>query len=122
MKNEITKFKDLKGKTIVNTKSYCGDLWVKFSDNTFAVFVVNDITKAFGWREEEVSLNQYSKDKSEITLVELGLITRQEYEEACEEEELMRKKMHEEQEIEEEKRVKEYELKQFELFRKKYNK
>ena len=45
MKNEITKLKDLKGKTIIDTKMNCGDLWLKFSDNTFAVFIVNDITE-----------------------------------------------------------------------------
>jgi len=52
MKNEIKNLKDLNGKTISETKinSGSGELWVKFTDNTFAVFVVNDITEPFGYR------------------------------------------------------------------------
>ena len=120
MKNEITKLKDLKGKTIIDTKINCGDLWVKFSDNTFAVFIVNDITEGFGYRKEEVNLYQYGKDKTEYTLVELGLITKQEYENACEEEELQYKKREEEREKEEQERIKRIELEQLYKLSKKY--
>jgi len=120
MKNEITKLKDLKGKTIVDTKMYCGDLWVKFSDNTFAVFIVNDITEGFGHRKEEVNLYQYGKDETEHTLLELGLITKQEYEKACEEEELRYKKREEEREKEEQDRIKRIELEQLDKLSKKY--
>jgi hypothetical protein len=120
MKNEITKLKDLKGKTIIDTKMNCGDLWVKFSDNTFAVFIVNDITEGFGYRKEEVNLYQYGKDKTEYTLVELGLITKQEYENACKEEELRYKKREEEREKDEQERIKRIELEQLDKLSKKY--
>ena len=116
MKKEITNLKDLKGKTIVDTKMDCGDLWIKFSDNTFAVFIVNDITEGFGHRKKEVNLYQYGKDETEHTLVELGLITEQEYQKACEEEELRYKK----REKEEQERIKRIELEQLEKLSKKY--
>jgi len=120
MINEITKLKDLKGKTIVDTKMYCGELWVKFHDNTFAVFIVNDITKGFGYRKEEVNLYQYGKDETEHTLLELGLITKQEYDKACEEEELRCKKQEVEREKEEQDRIKRIELEQLDKLSKKY--
>jgi hypothetical protein len=120
MKNEITNLKDLKGKTISDTKIHLGELWVKFSDNTFAVFIVNDITEGFGYIKEEVNLYQYGKDKTEHTLLELGLITKQEYDQACEEEELRYKKREEEREKEEQERIKRIELEQLEKLSKKY--
>ena len=120
MKNEITDLKDLKGKTIVDTKMYCGELWVKFSDNTFAVFIVNDITESFGHRKEEVNLYQHGKDETEHTLVELGLITKQEYKKACEEEEMRYKKREEERGKEEQDRIKRIELEQLDKLAKKY--
>jgi hypothetical protein len=120
MKNEITNLKGLKGKTIADTKMYFGDLWVKFSDNTFAVFIVNDITESFGHKREEVNLNQYSKDETEPTLLELGLITKQEYENACEKEKLRYKKREEEQQKKEQDRIKRIELEQLDKLSKKY--
>jgi len=119
MKN-ITKIKDLRGKTIVDTKTYCGDLWLKFSDDSFAVLVVNDITESFGYRKEEVNLYQYGKDKTEYTLVKLGLITEQEYKNACDEEEKERQKRQQEREEKERKRVEEYELEQLKKLSDKY--
>ncbi|AGO47435.1 hypothetical protein Phi19:3_gp031 [Cellulophaga phage phi19:3] len=121
MKKEITELKDLKGKTIVDTKMSCGDLWIKFSDDTFAVFIVNDITEGFGHRKEEVNLCQYGKDKTEHTLLELGLITKQEYENACKDEELRYNKLEEKREKEQQDLIKKNELEQLEKLSKKYN-
>ncbi|AGO48542.1 hypothetical protein Phi18:3_gp030 [Cellulophaga phage phi18:3] len=121
MKKEITELKDLKGKTIVDTKMSCGELWIKFSDDTFAVFIVNNITEGFGHTKEEVNLYQYGKDETEHTLLELGLITKQEYEKACKDEELRYKKLEEKREKEQQDRIKRIELEQLENLSKKYN-
>jgi hypothetical protein len=119
MKN-ITKIKDLRGRTIVDTKTYCGDLWLKFSDNSFAVLVVNDITEGFGYRKEEVNLYQYGKDKTEYTLVKIGLITEQEYKIACYEEEKENEKRQQERQEEERKRIEQHELEHLKKLSDKY--
>jgi hypothetical protein len=86
--DELTKICQLKGKTIVDIKLDCGELWLKFKDNTFAVFVVNDITEPYGFEKKEVNINQFLKDKTDHTLVDLNLISEKEYKEACIKEEI----------------------------------
>ena len=123
IKNEmkqITDIEKLKGKTITDAIQDSYDLWLKFSDNSFAVLVVNDITEGFGYRKEEVSLDQYGKDKTEYTLVKLGLITEQEYKDACDAEEKESQKREQEREEKERKRVEEYELEQLKKLSDKY--
>jgi hypothetical protein len=120
MKNEIKNIHELKGKTISNLKLDCSELWLKFTDNTFAVLVVNDITEGFGHTRNEVNINQYSKDKTDHTLVDLGLISQNEYKEACEQEEIEYRKRQEERENQEKERVKNYELEQLGKLKSKY--
>ena len=83
MKNEIRNLKDLKGKTIVETKKSNNDLWIKFFDDTFVVISISDITKGFDHPESEVDIFEFEQDKTDYTLVDLGLITEDEYEKAC---------------------------------------
>jgi hypothetical protein len=120
MKNEIKKIDELKGKTISDFKLDCGDLWLKFTDNTFAVLVVNSITKGFGHTKHEVNINQYGKDNTDNTLVDLGLISETEYKEACEQEEIEYKKRQDERDKEEKERIKKIELEQLEKLKSKY--
>jgi len=121
MIEEIRDFKGLNGKTIIDTKMDCGDLWIKFSDNTFVVLVIDDVTEGFGYKKEEINIYQYGKDKTEYTLVKLGLITEQEYSDACNKEEQEYKKREEEREVKEKNRIKEIELEQLEKLSKKYD-
>lgn len=93
MLKEIKELSNLNGKTIVDTKQDCGNLWIKFSDNSFTVLSIIDNTVGFGYKNEEVNIYQYGIDKTEHTLVELGLISESEYKKACEEEELEYKRL-----------------------------
>ena len=120
MKNEIKNINDLKGKTISDLKIDCSELWLKFTDNTFAVLVVNDTTEGFGYTRNEVNINQYSKGKTDHALVDLGLISQNEYKEACKQEEIEYQKKREEQENQEKERVKNYELEQLGKLKSKY--
>lgn len=120
MKNEINNIKELKGKTISDLKLDCGDLWLKFADNTFAVLVVNDITEGFGYTRNEVNINQYSKDKTDHTLVDLGLISENEHKEACNQEEVEYQKRQDERDRQEKEIIKNIELEQLEKLKSKY--
>lgn len=121
MENEINNITKLKGKTISDLKLAYDELWLKFTDNTFAVLVVNDITEGFGYARNEVNINQYSKDKTDNTLVDLGLISENEYKEACEQEEIEYQKRQEERENQVKERIKNIELEQLEKLKLKYN-
>lgn len=120
MDNEIKNIEDLKGKIISEVKLDCGDLWLKFSDNTFAVLVVNDITEGFGYPKHEVGIEKHGRNKTDSTLVELGLITQKEFTDACEQENLEYKKYEEERERKEQERIKKIELEQLEKLKSKY--
>lgn len=120
MKNEIKNIDELKGKTISDLKLDCSELWLKFTDNTFAVLVVNDITEGFGHTRNEVNINQYSKDETDHTLVDLCLISENEYKGACEQEEVEYQKRQYERDNQETERIKNYELEQLEKLKSKY--
>ena len=70
MKNELKNINDLKDKTISDLKLDCGELWLKFTDNTFAILVVNDITQGFGHTRYEVN-----KGKSKKVHLIYGILT-----------------------------------------------
>jgi hypothetical protein len=120
MDNQIKSLINLNGKTIIDVKKHCDDLWLKFSDNTFAVLVINDITKGFGQTKTEIDLDEYSRDKTEYILVELGLISKQEYDEAIEQDKLEEEIYAKKREIEEKERIEKYELEQLEKLLLKY--
>jgi len=122
MENEIKNLAALKGKTIIEVKNEGGELWLKFSDNTFAVMVVNDITESFGYTKTEVNLYKYGKDKTDHILVDFGLISENEYKLACHQEELEFKNRIAERVNAENERLKKYELWQLENLKTKYNK
>ena len=52
---QLFKKEDLIGKTIVDTfiptESY-QDLWLKFNDDSFIVFEIDDITEGFGYQKQ----------------------------------------------------------------------
>lgn len=120
MKTNIKNINELKGKTITDVKLYSGELWLKFTDKTFTVLVVNDITEGFEYTKNEVNIYQYDKDNTEHTLVDLGIISEKEYEEACKQEELEYQKRQEERNNQEKERIKNIELEQLEKLKSKY--
>lgn len=79
MKNEIKNIEELKGKTIANIKLDCGDLWLKFTDNTFTVLVVEDITEEIGFNQNGINIRQEREDDIDHMLVELDIISEEEY-------------------------------------------
>lgn len=118
---QIIKEKDLEGKTI--TKVYKDDeLWLRFSDDSFAVLKVNDISEPYGYTRTEVSVEDYFKGKSDYSLVELGLVTEKEYHKACKEREIEFQKSHEESERKRKKRLEEREMKELQRLANKYEK
>lgn len=117
---QIIDIEKLKGKTITDVIQDSYDLWLKFSDNSFAVLVVNDITEGFGYSKEEVNLDQYGKDNTDYTLVKLGLITEKEYKYACDLYEKEEEKREQQREEKERKRIEEYELEQLKKLSDKY--
>lgn len=117
---EITNLQDLKGKTIADFKLSNGDLWLKFTDSTLAVLVVNDITEGFGYPRHEVSLRQYGISATDHELVELGIILEKEYLDACEQSELADQKRQSELHNRQQELVKSVELDQLSKLRAKY--
>lgn len=120
MKNQIKNIKELKGKTITDIKSDCGELWLKFSDNTFIVLVVNDSTEGFGYTKNEVNIYQYDKDNTDHILVDLDIISEKEYKVACKQEERYYQKSQEERDAIEKERIRNIELEQLEKLKLKY--
>ena len=117
---EIKDFDDLKGKTIIDYVKDGDELWIKYSDDSFSVFVINDITEGFGYRKEEIGLNHYSKNNTDRPLVELGFISEEECESALKQEEIECEKHHKESILKEEKRVEDYEKEQLRILSEKY--
>jgi len=120
MENEIKNINELKGKTISDLKLGGGDLWLKFTDNTFVVLVVEDTTEGFGYTRNEVSISQYGKDKTDHTLVDLGIISKKEHKEACEQMEIEYQKRLEEQDNQQKEIIKNIELEQLSKLKLKY--
>ena len=117
---EIREIEQLKGKTIIDTYNHMDELWLKFSDGSFAVLVVEDISEPYGHRKEQISLNHYSKDNTDRPFVELGFITEDEWVKALREEEIEFEKYRSEQQEKEKKRIEEYELEQLRNLEEKY--
>lgn len=120
MKNEIRNIDELKGKTISDIKPNCGDLWLKFSDNTFAVLVVNDTTEGFGHTRNEVNIDKFGRGETDHMLVDLGIISKEEHEEACQREEEEYRKRQEVKDRLERERTENIELEQLEKLKFKY--
>lgn len=118
--NQILKLKELIGKTIVQICNQNGELYIKFTDNSFVVLEVKDITEGFGYTKNEVNISDYTTKKTNTALITLGLITKKEHDLAVEEEENEYKKWIDERDRLEAERVKEIEMKQLQNLKDKY--
>ena len=121
MNKEIRDIKQVKGKLIDSTKIVRGDLWIKFSDSTFIILACNDITEGFGYKREEVNVRRWEADETSTTLLDMGLISKDDHEKAIEEEEKETERRKKERELKEIDRIKKIELEQLKKLNEKYN-
>ncbi len=116
--------KELIGKTIAQVlmpKESYQDMWIKFTDNSFAVFDTEDRTEGFGQERRILVISDWEKDNTNEELVELGLITKAEHKYALEEEEKRYKKERAERDAVEQKRIEDYEKEQLAKLKTKYD-
>lgn len=52
---------------------------MKFTDDSFVVFYIEDITEGYGYKQECISIKEYSIDNSDSLLLDLELITEKEH-------------------------------------------
>lgn len=115
--------KELIGKTIAMVlmpKESYQDMWIKFTDNSFVVIDTEDRTEGFGQERRIRVISDWEKDNTNEELVELGLITKSEYELALYEEEKRYEKERRERDAIEQKRIEDYEKEQLAKLKKKY--
>ncbi len=72
-------------KVIIPKDSY-QNMWIAFTDKSFAVFDISNISTGFN-TEDAITLSTYVSDNTNKELVELGLITKEQYELAIAEDE-----------------------------------
>lgn len=117
---KIDTLEELKGKTIVNIKQDLDDLWITFSDGTFTILTMKDVTEGFGYTKQKIDISVYDPDETSEICLELGLINEEDHKKAVlkeDEDEKIRLKQREGLEKE---RIRELELKQFEVLKNKY--
>lgn len=84
---QIISVNDLIGKTISKVLLSEPELWIKFTDNSFAVFDIEDRTEGFGYTKSATVLSDWQKDATNIELVKLDIVTLSEHKKAVQEEE-----------------------------------
>lgn len=115
--------KELIGKTIAQVlmpKESYQDMWIKFTDNSFAVFDTEDRTEGFGYEKRVRVICEWEKDNTDEELVELGLITKDEHELALEDEDKKYEKERSERDAIEQKRIENLEKEQLAKLKTKY--
>ena len=122
MKAQIKNIEGIVGKTIEKTLLDYSDLYLKFTDSTFTILRIIDDTEGYGYANNHVGVSDWEAKPTDSNLVELGIISKKENEDAIEKQELEYKKMEEFEEAEYKKRIEEQEKKQLEILNKKYNK
>ena len=83
---QLFKKEELIGKTIRKILYPCGgELWMSFTDDSFIYFRTHSENSGFGYKSEFIEIEDFEVDNTCHELVELELITRTDYEIACEE-------------------------------------
>ena len=124
MLKQIKKQEDLIGKTIAQViipKEHYDNVWMKFTDGSFVVFDVMDVSLGFENSKYLMCIDKFDVNDTDDELVELGLFTDQDHKDALERERIATEKRHEEYERQEKERIKKYELEQLEKLKKKYD-
>ena len=87
---QIKKEEELVGKTIAQVimpKEHYDEVWIKFTDRSFVVFDVNDISSGYESSKYLMTIETMDQDHTNEEFVQLGLISPQEYTKALEERE-----------------------------------
>ena len=111
--NQILEVTQIIGKTISNVISGERDLYIKFSDNSFCIFENKDVTEGYGYPQHVIEIDDYPKNNTCCELVELGVISKNEYDLAIKEEEIEYEKRRLERANEEKTRQEALEYKEF---------
>ena len=117
---QIVDKKDLIGKTIKRYYESSYDFWIRFTDDSFVVFKYENRTQGFGQEHEGVVVDDFHVENTSPELVQLGLITRSEYEYACEEEDRQYELRKQKRETENQQQEIERELQLLQELKKKY--
>jgi hypothetical protein len=119
---QIMNKKDLIGKTIKNYYESFDDLWIRFTDDSFVIFRCEDKTDGFDQTHYICNIFDYEVDNTYEPLVNLGLISENEYNIACEEEDRISEERMRLREMENEIQEREREIKLLEELKMKYEK
>lgn len=121
---QIFKKEELIGKIIkkvyIPEDSY-GDVCVRFTDDSFIIFIIENTTVGFGYPSNKISIDESTYGPSSHELVEVGLVSEKEYSKAVEEQENEWKRRSEEAEQKLKKMKEEYELTLLNKLKKKYD-
>lgn len=115
--------KELIGKIIaqiVMPKNHTGDMWVKFTDNSFVIIKNESYQEGHGNRYEYVGIEDMEQGANNSELLELKLITKKEYDDALIAEEKKYEQWRFENDERQKKEQEKYEKEQFEKLKSKY--
>ena len=76
---------ELIGKTvseIIMPKNHLGDMWIKFSDDSFVIIKHESYQEGYGSNYDYVGIEDMEQGAENSELLELGLITKKEYDDA----------------------------------------
>jgi hypothetical protein len=121
---QLFKQEQLIGKTITQVimpEGSDSDLWIKFTDDSFVVIQVVDRTQGFGQTQNVIVISDWEKDNTDKELVELGFITRYQYDQAIGDYEKILERDRLRRETENKERIEEYEKEQLAQLKAKYD-
>ena len=119
---QLLSIEDLSGKTISKTLLSEPELWMKFTDNSFAVFDIEDRTEGFGHTKSAVVLSDWKKDGTNIELVNLEIISLSEHKKAIKDNELATDIRQQERDKEQQSQIEKLEKEQLKKLSEKYGK
>lgn len=120
---QIKNKEDLIGKTILSIyipKNTYEEPTILFTDGSFVAFTIEDHTEGFGYTKKYINIEKHNLNNTDKELLEVGIISKQEYEEALKLEDIEREKRQKEYDLKEKERIKLYELEQLEKLKTKY--
>jgi hypothetical protein len=79
VQGEVRKLEEFKGKTIVNIHSEFGKVYMRFSDDTFAVLEIYNNGEGFSNGSDEILPSRYGTGTTDGALVKIGVITQQDH-------------------------------------------
>lgn len=77
--NKVIDEKDLIGKTIESVHKEYGDMYLKFTDGTYAEFHLTNNSSGFSYGSDSVELSEHLDDANTSILVGMGIISNDDY-------------------------------------------